>query len=492
VIAARRLTALLPLLAALGACAAIGCAKATPELRLGVAEGVESADLESGSTLVVRGEGFPVGVAAEAAFVGERRSFLHGGAVTVALPARAAAHDRVEIALDARAMTELLGEGDDDARLAGTLELRFQTSGAVVTTAPIDVALRVRSFPRNARVASEKRARVRESLRAIGIEVGDGLGVVSVTPSLFRRGDVGVGDRLTALDGVPLAADDDAIPPAPIGVVRLEAVSADGDPHRASGVLGAAWFARAASLVALVVATLALARRVASKVATHAGSPRAGAWSVPPSRASVGLTAGAALAFELAARFARVRLDLPVLLVLLAIVLFGPLRRAVLLAIAFGIAAAAALVGGGVFRVDELGGGLGPAALPGLALVLVVWAQRFGGALPTRSAHASLLFLAVPLVHVFAPRVGVAPAIGRAIAATTIATLALPALQRALAPLRDTLGPWSVALSLAGSLGALAAGVALGPAPAALAASGAAGLLFVSAVLRSFTAASAR
>jgi hypothetical protein len=198
------------------------------------------------------------------------------------------------------------------------------------------------------------------------------------------------------------------------------------------------------------------------------------------------------VAFELTARFVRTRLDLPVVLALVAIALFGPMRRSVLLAIAFALAASASLVSGGVFRVDELSGGLGPVALPGLTLVLAVWAQRFAGTHSTRAAHAALLFVTVPLVHVIAPRVGVLPGLGRAIAATTLATFALPSLQRVLAPLRESLGARTIGCSLVGALGALAAGIALGPAAGALAASTASALLFGLAVLRAFATASAR
>ncbi len=488
-IAARRLTASLLLAAALGGAA---CVRTTPELRLAVAEAVESDDLESGSTLAVRGEGYPVGVPAEAVFVGVRRSFAHPGSVTLTLPARAVAHDRVEVPLDAATTTELLGAGDDDARLSGSLELRFQTRGAVVTTAPLAVDLRVRAFPRNARVAAEKRSRVRAALHAIGVELGDGLAVVKVAPSAFRRGDVAEGDRLAALDGLPLATDDDALPPAPVGVTRLEAVAEDGRVHHASGLLGAAWLGRVAGGVAIVIAVLALARRVSAALAARRAPSRASGWSVPPSRESVLATGAVAVAFELTARFVRTRLDLPVVLALVAIALFGPMRRSVLLAIAFALAASASLVSGGVFRVDELSGGLGPVALPGLTLVLAVWAQRFAGTHSTRAAHAALLFVTVPLVHVIAPRVGVLPGLGRAIAATTLATFALPSLQRVLAPLRESLGARTIGCSLVGALGALAAGIALGPAAGALAASTASALLFGLAVLRAFATASAR
>jgi hypothetical protein len=493
VIAARRLTAILPLAAALVAGGALGCARSTPELRLAVAESVESADLESGSTLAVRGEGFPVGVPAEAIIEGERRSFVHPGSLSITLPAKAVAHDRLEVALDASTTTALLGEGDDDARIAGTLALRFQSSGAVVTTAPVGVALRVRSFPRNARIAAEKRARAREALRSIGVEIGDGLTVVTVAPSVFRRGDVAVGDRLTSLDGISLASEDDVLPPEPLGPTRLEAVGAAGEVHRATGLLGATWLARAAALVALAFVALAFARHVSAALTDRVGAPRSDrSWSIPPSRGSVMSTAAFALAFELSARLVRARVELPILLVLLAIALFGPLRRSVLLAVAFGLATSAALVDGGVFRVDELSGGLGATAVPGLAFALVVWSQRFGGGAATRSAHAALLFVALPLVHVVAPRVGVLPAVGRALAATALASAALPPLQHLLAPLRETVGPWSIALAIAGSLGALGAGVAFGPLPAAIAASGAGALLTLAAFLRAFKSSSLR
>jgi hypothetical protein len=491
VIAARRLTASLLLAAALGSAA---CVRTTPELRLAVAEEVDSTDLESGSTLAVRGDGYPVGVPAEAVFVGVRRSFLHPGAVTLTLPARAQAHDRVEIPLDAATTTDLLGAGDDDARLSGTLELRFQTRGAVVTTAPLPVDLRVRAFPRNARVAAEKRARVRAALHAIGVELGDGLAVTQVSPSVLRRGDVEVGDRLTALDGLSLAAEDDALPPTPVGITHLEAVAGDGRVHHASGLVGAAWLGRLAGGLAIAVAAFALLRRAAARISARRGAAPAiaSAWSVPPSRESLLATGAIAVAFELAARFVRARLDLPVVLALVAIALFGPARRSVLLALAFAFAASAALVVGGVFRIDELSGGLGPMALPCLVLVLAVWAQRFAGATSTRAAHAALLVVALPLVHVVAPRVGVLPGLGRAIAATTLATFALPSLQRMLAPLRDGLGACTIALTMVGALGALALGIALGPVAGVLAASATSALLFALAALRAFSTASAR
>jgi hypothetical protein len=458
---------------------ALGCVRAEPELRLAVAEAVESGDLESGSTLVVRGEGFPVGAPAEVTLVCERRSYLHPGSLDVTLPARAVSHDRVEVALDAAAMTTLLGAGDDDARLAGSLEVRFHTTGAVVTTAPIVVQLRARAFPRNELVAAEKRARVEESLRAAGVTLGDGLVVVASKPTMLTRGDVREGDRLTALDGVPLATLDDAIPPRPVGVMHVATTSAEGAEHQAKAFLGVQWVVRMAACVAAVLAAVALLRRV-RPVAARA-MPRM--TSEPPARSALVATASAALGFELLARFLRVRLDAPVVLVLASIVLFGPSRRALTLALAFGLAASAALVGGGVFRVDELHGALSPLALPGLLLVLAVWGQRFGGGMPTRAAYTGLLFALLPAVHVFAPRIGVLPSLGRAAVATALVILALPSLQRGAAPLRDSVSGASLALALGGSFAALAVSIAVGPLAGAITASVACALLVVGAAV---------
>lgn len=451
------------------------CVRAEPELRLAVAEHVENQDLESGSTLVVRGEGFPVGAPVEVVFEGERRSYLHPGDLTASLPARAVAHDRVEVPLDAPAMTTLLGSGDDDARLAGTLEVRFQTTGAVVTTAPIAVELRARAFPRNERVAAEKRGRVTEALRSLGITLGDGLAVAALAPSLLRRGDLAEGDRLTALDGVPIASLDDAIPPPPVGFVRLAAATAEGQEHGARALLGVGWLVRVAAVFAALVGLMALLRRArpaavrSLKHMSHA----------PPARPVLLATGATAIAFELLARFLRVRLDAPVVLALASMALFGPARRAIVLALAFGLATSAALVGGGVFRVDELHGALSPMALPATLLVLAVWGQRFGGALPTRAAHVSLLFVAIPLVHVFAPRVGVLPALGRALVATALVTLALPPLQRGAATLREGASSSTLFVAFVGALASLAAAIALGPFVGALTASASAVLLVV-------------
>lgn len=475
------------LLGSVLAAGALGCVRAEPELRLAVAEGVESADLESGSTLVVRGEGFPVGAPVEVTLSGERRSYVHPGDFAASLPARAAAHDRVEVPLDAPAMTTLLGAGDDDARLAVALEVRFHTTGAVVTTAPIPVELRARSFPRNERVAAEKRARVEEALRGAGLTLEGGLVVARVAPSILRRGDVAEGDRITAIDGLPVATLDDAIPPPPVGLMQIAATSPEGVEHGAKAFLGVQWVARMAACVGALLAVVALFRRV--RPAASRAMPRM--TSEPPARSALAATAGAALAFELLARFLRVRLDAPVVLAFASILLFGPARRSIVLALAFGLASSAALVAGGVFRVDELHGALSPMALPGLLLVLAVWGQRFGGGLPTRAAYLSLLFVLLPAVHVFAPRVGVLPAVGRSAVATALVVLALPSLQRGTAPLRDALSRSMLASSLAGAFVALACAIALGPLAGAVSASAACGLLVVGAVVIASAARSA-
>ncbi len=452
---------------------------AEPELRLAVATAIESTDLESGSTLVVRGEGFPVGPPCEVTFTGERRSYLHPGELSVALPAKAVSHDRVEVALDGPTMTTLLGSGDDDARLDGTVEVRFHTTGALVTTTRLTVNLRARAFPRNERVAAEKRARVEESLRGAGLSLGEGLVIARASPSVVRRGDVAEGDRLTELDGIPLANLDDAIPPAAVGIVQIATSSADGSDHHAKAFLGLQWIARVAACVGALLALTALVRRV-RPVAARA-LPRITREAPEPS--AVVATAGAALAFELMARFLRVRLDAPVALALLAILLFGPARRAIVLALAFGLASSAALVCGGVFRVDELNGALSPLALPGLLLVVSIWGQRFGGSRPTRAAYVGLLFAILPAVHVFAPRVGVMASVGRSAVATALVVLALPALQRGMTPVREVDSPAILGLSLVGALSTLACAIALGPFAGAVAAGVACVAVLVGAVV---------
>ena len=456
VLLARSLTAVLSIATALLVGA---CARTEPHLRLAVADGVESTDLESGSTLVVRGGGFPIGAPVELFFAGARRSFVHPGAFELTLPAHGVAHDRVEVPLDASTTALLLGEGDDDARLSGEIELQFRTAGAVVSTKPIDVELRVRSFPRNARVAAEKRTSVDESLDALGLHVGRSLAIDTVASCIFRRGNIMVGDRLTVLDGVALTVIDDAIPPPSFGFVDLESVSEDGTLHHARGFLGLRRMGMVVLVAALSFGIFQLVRRIRPAEIL----PSVAGFSVPPTRASLGATAAAAVIFELATRFLRVRLDAPIVLTLLSIALFGPQRRAVMMAIALSLATSAALVSGGVFRVDELHGALGPFALPSLALALYVWAQRFGGYSQSRSATTGLLFVALPLLHVVAPRVGVVPALGRALAATMLCAFSAPVLQRAMVPVRAGASGASVTGALIGSLVALAAAIVAGP-----------------------------
>ena len=468
---ARSLSAIVAVATAL---AVGGCSHTDPLLRLAVAESVESADLESGSTLVVRGSGFPIGAPVDVRFEGSRRSYVHPGALELALPAIARAHDRVEVPLDGPTTALLLGDGDDDARLSGEIELQFRTSGAIVATKPLAVDLRVRAFPRNARVAAEKRARVDEALAALGLHVNNQLLLDKVAPCILRRGDVAEGDRLASLDGLGLTGLDDALPPATLGFTSLETTSDEGLRHHARGFVGLGRLGMGALAVGALLAVLALVRRLRP----IAVLPSAVSWSVPPSRASVVATGVAAASFELLTRFLRVRLDAPIVLTLLAIALFGPVRRSVLLALAMALATSAALVSGGVFRVDELHGALGSLALPSLAVVLFVWAQRFGGASPSRSATTALLFVTIPLLHVVAPRVGVVPALGRALAGATLAVVAAPALQRLLLPVREAVTNGHVAASLAGALAALAAAIVGGPTLGAVVGGAVATLLF--------------
>lgn len=459
---ARSLSAIVAVATAL---AVGGCSRTDPLLRLAVADSVESTDLESGSTLVVRGSGFPIGAPVDVLFEGSRRSYLHPGAVELTLPAMARAHDRVEVPLDGPTTALLLGDGDDDARLAGDIELQFRTSGAIVATKALGVDLRVRSFPRNARIAAEKRARVDDALGALGLHVTPQLVLDRVAPCILRRGDVSVGDRIASLDGVGLAALDDALPPATFGFTSIETTNEDGVVHRARGFVGLARLGGGVVGLAVALGLAALLR----KLRPVAALPSAAAWSVPPSRASVMATGAAAVVFELMTRFLRVRLDAPIVLTLLAIAIFGPARRSVTLALAMALATSAALVSGGVFRVDELHGALGPLALPSLAVALFVWSQRFAGAWPSRSATTALLFVTIPLAHVAAPRVGVLPALGRALAAATLALVAAPALQRTLLPLREGATSGVVAGALVGALAALVAAIVGGPVAGAVA-----------------------
>lgn len=459
-VASARSLLTIPLLAVtLGAA---GCGRTEPFLRLAVAENLETTDVESGSTLVVRGEGFPLGTPAELVFTGERRSYLHPGPIELRLPARAAAHDRVELPLDDVATCAILGEGDDDARLRGDLEVRFHTTGAVVVTKPVPVEFRMRAFPRNARVAAEKRARIAELLRSLGLQIAPDLTVEKRVSCTLCRGDVAGGDKLRSINGVPLQSLDDAMPPdgfAFANLTRVETVSADGVEHQLRGLTGLRYLLFG-TLAAAVLLAFSLEIR---RITRTSLPPTLTAHRAPPSREILLATGLGALGFELGLRALRLHVDAPTVLTLVAVALFGPSRRSLGLGLAMGLASSAALVSGGVFRMDELHGALGPMAMAGLGLSLCIWAQRFAGLAPSRTASMALLLVVLPALHVVAPRVGMTAACGRAVAATALAGVVSPILQRGLAPIREGLSGAALGAAIAAAASSLGAAIALGP-----------------------------
>ena len=252
-------------------------------------------------------------------------------------------------------------------------------------------------------------------------------------------------------------------------------IAPDGTVHHARGLVGLPWLGRAAGFIALVALAVVVLRRARRSVSRLAGVDL----PVRPNAGILAFTAVFAAGGELVSGFLRVRGDAPLALGLVAILLFGPTRRSLILALSCGLALSAALVSGGVYRIDELHGPLAPAALPGLAAALFVWGQRFGGESSSRSAQAAFLLVGLPLVHVVAPQVGAWPSAGRALAAASLAILLGPPLQRRLGFVREGLEQSHVGVGFVGSLAALAAAVSLGSSVGAAAAS----VLFVGHVL---------
>jgi hypothetical protein len=122
-------------------------------------------------------------------------------------------------------------------------------------------------------------------------------------------------------------------------------------------------------------------------------------------------------------------------------------------------------------------------ALPALVLARGGWALRFSGSMASRGAAASLLYVALPLVHVVAPRVGVLPSVGRALAATMLVVFGTAPLQSALLPLRNGASSGTLAAAFVASLLSLAAGIVGGPIAGASVSAACAAALLSAAIL---------